>query len=1018
MQRSVNETATRRSAHRSLRLRRVVAAVVVGLLMGTLGVSSSGVPEAFAFAQTNENVSEQTLPDNAAPADDPASEEAVPDPATPAEQAELPVLPEPTIAPDAPELPEQVQLDGTLLVVPHEREAIALTAGEDAPAEEELPDATGGSYTLITGDGAWVDLGEELPLAAGVEAASGQPVSAVVDVPVEVQDAAAVRVAEEELSLSGLEVAGLVAETAVDLDLALPASAIRFEEIPVAAAPAAHSVDVMVYTRSGATAPTQQQLTGPFSRLSTFWRDETGGEITGITLNRVVQGGAQSWTCDYLETWKRAAAALGDSSGNTWGAGNTRRHLVVILPQSACPGSAAAGWGTIGAGVHSGGFTWVTVPDQWPAEFWDGTLFHEIGHNLSLGHSNRRSCAAPNNDGPRNPATGAFTANNCTDAPEYADSYDVMGAGLYLQGAAGQPPVASNLNNVAALNLSQKARLGTLGSSIDRVNIGNTPTFERVVTLPASSNTSGIRGLEVTDPRTGEKLYVEYRAATGRDQNSLYAKWPGYASSYPVDPLEYTRGVRVLRQVQPATNNQAALWGSAVLQRHAGQKRYSAMQAGHSIKSYGGAVTITTVSLSATTAQVKIGFYESFTTAPTPVVSVSGGGTAWVGKTLTATGAADSNWVPAATSVKYQWYRNGAPISWGTTASYETVAADRGAVLTVSVTPVKDGYRSIPTTSAGVTVGGPTVNRIAGADRMLTAVEISKRAYPTTSEVVYLATGWNFPDALAAAPAAAKLGGPLLLVPGQPAQIPQEVIARVQQLKPKRVVVIGSESVIPNSVVQVFRAAMPALPADKFERIAGATRYETGNALVKDAFPSPVAEVFVATGNNFPDALTAAGIAGSKRVPVVLVNGGAATLDPASLKVLQGLAPSSGTLKVTIVGSATAVSEGIAQDLRAAKFNVSRVSGADRFQTSIELNRVNFTAAMPEVYLATGSGYADALAGAVLTANKRAPLYVVQQGCIPREVLTRVAEKQSTSVTLIGGVPALNADVAAFRRCP
>jgi hypothetical protein len=55
--------------------------------------------------------------------------------------------------------------------------------------------------------------------------------------------------------------------------------------------------------------------------------------------------------------------------------------------------------------------------------------------------------------------------------------------------------------------------------------------------------------------------------------------------------------------------------------------------------------------------------------------------------------------------------------------------------------------------------------RLAGADRVATAAEVSRAAFPSDVPVAYVATASNFPDALAAGPVAALRGGPILLSP-------------------------------------------------------------------------------------------------------------------------------------------------------------------------------------------------------------------------------------------------------------
>ena len=58
---------------------------------------------------------------------------------------------------------------------------------------------------------------------------------------------------------------------------------------------------------------------------------------------------------------------------------------------------------------------------------------------------------------------------------------------------------------------------------------------------------------------------------------------------------------------------------------------------------------------------------------------------------------------------------------------------------------------------------GITVNRIGGATRVDTSAKMAKQAFPNADHAI-VANGWSFPDALAAAPYAAKLNAPILLV--------------------------------------------------------------------------------------------------------------------------------------------------------------------------------------------------------------------------------------------------------------
>lgn len=129
-----------------------------------------------------------------------------------------------------------------------------------------------------------------------------------------------------------------------------------------------------------------------------------------------------------------------------------------------------------------------------------------------------------------------------------------------------------------------------------------------------------------------------------------------------------------------------------------------------------------------------------------------------------------------------------------------------------------------------VVLGGPTavsedvaavlrdrvgsVHRWDGADRHATAARISRHLFrplfPDGAEVVHVATGREFPDALAAVPAAVAAGGPVLLVDTE--AVPDVVVEELRRLRPRRaVVLVGGTKVLSRSV-QRHLAAAPAPP--------------------------------------------------------------------------------------------------------------------------------------------------------------------------------------------------------------
>lgn len=109
-------------------------------------------------------------------------------------------------------------------------------------------------------------------------------------------------------------------------------------------------------------------------------------------------------------------------------------------------------------------------------------------------------------------------------------------------------------------------------------------------------------------------------------------------------------------------------------------------------------------------------------------------------------------------------------------------------------------------------------------------VESNSARAASSTPVVYVATGENFPDALGAGPAAAMAKGPILLVTQN--SIPGPTGAELNRLAPDKIVIVGGTAVISASV-----EASLAAYAGTVERIAGANRYDTAAKLSAATYP-------------------------------------------------------------------------------------------------------------------------------------------------------------------------------------
>jgi putative cell wall-binding protein len=295
------------------------------------------------------------------------------------------------------------------------------------------------------------------------------------------------------------------------------------------------------------------------------------------------------------------------------------------------------------------------------------------------------------------------------------------------------------------------------------------------------------------------------------------------------------------------------------------------------------------------------------------------------------------------------------------------------------------------------------VTRQAGRDRYETAAAVSRASFDAGAPVAYVATGQNFPDALAGGVAAGLQGGPLLLV--RQSMVPPSTAAELDRLRPARIVVLGGSGVVSDAVA----AALDDYTTGEVTRLSGADRYATAAAVSRATFPGsspPVA--FIATGQNFPDGLAAVPAAVGAGGPLLLVRGG--SVPDATATELGRLRPG----RIVILGGTGVVSEGVAASLRASTSgDVTRIGGADRYATAAQIARAHFAGARPAAYLATGVTFADALSGGPAAGIDEAPVLLVRGAVLPAATAAQLGEMTPSRLVILGGTGVIPRRVAA-----
>ena len=285
------------------------------------------------------------------------------------------------------------------------------------------------------------------------------------------------------------------------------------------------------------------------------------------------------------------------------------------------------------------------------------------------------------------------------------------------------------------------------------------------------------------------------------------------------------------------------------------------------------------------------------------------------------------------------------------------------------------------------------VERQYGNNRYETAAAASEDAFAPGVPVAYVATGANFPDALAAGAAAGFQGGPVVLVDRN--VMPALATTELERLNPSRIVIVGGSSVISSYVASLVGRFHTG---GGVTRIAGADRYATA-AGIAGAFAPGVATAYVASGANWPDALAAVPHAARAGGPILLTQPN--ELPGATRNALTRLKPG----RIIVLGGTSAISARVATALDAYDTGggVLRLAGADRYATAAAISRHHHPSGAPLSYVATGMNFPDALAAGAPAAIRGAPTLLVRNVGVPTSSSRELERLNPRRIIVLGG---------------
>jgi putative cell wall-binding protein len=192
-------------------------------------------------------------------------------------------------------------------------------------------------------------------------------------------------------------------------------------------------------------------------------------------------------------------------------------------------------------------------------------------------------------------------------------------------------------------------------------------------------------------------------------------------------------------------------------------------------------------------------------------------------------------------------------------------------------------------------------------------------------------------------------------------------------------------------------------------RLAAADRYSEAALIAKKGFPQGTANVVIASGETFADALVAAPLAKALDAPILLVRHDA--LPSATASAISYL----GAKKAYVVGGKVTVEDGVVKKLLATSIdNVDRIAAANRYDTAALVAQKLFALkGSPEVaYIANGEKFADGLSIGAVAASLGQPVLLVKPGYVPPSVTSTLARLTPAEIVIVGGPASVTPVVA------
>lgn len=326
--------------------------------------------------------------------------------------------------------------------------------------------------------------------------------------------------------------------------------------------------------------------------------------------------------------------------------------------------------------------------------------------------------------------------------------------------------------------------------------------------------------------------------------------------------------------------------------------------------------------------------------------------------------------------------------------------------------------------TAGNTLTTPYQLTIHAGNKILNVCKMQgKTLYDTSAEItnfanrnnrlnkhgtVILATGENFPDALAASSLAGYYDAPILLT--KSTSLPDSTAMTLKRIKPKKIIAVGGNIAISSNVLASAQKAAGISTNQEKNRIWGQNAYATAREINKRIIQlNPHGDrCIIATGTSFYDALSVSSYAFSEEVPIFLVDG-SKKLDSETIDMIDR----AGFKEMIIVGGTIPISDSVYSQTNIKSSRILRLWGTNKYDTSIRIAKWSSGKSTDKIKprkpfkysngigFATGTKFPDALSAGPNQGSLMAPTVLVEDRSDVIQKVNNLLSEEKDSISLM-----------------